>query len=158
MIAGAAGCGVGMGVNHYVQTRRAQYANNEQRLQVMIEDVRRDNQRLERLVGTTRAVVDEDRRRIAAIDDAYRSKEISVAQARSDMRSVLDNRNHLRQTLDALKQKEGDWRQISAYERRTGMNTRALDREIQELRRNISKIEDELAVIDQEISASPAAA
>jgi len=68
-IAGAAGCGVGMGVNYYVQNRRAQYANAEHRLQVMIRDIRRDNARLAQLVGTTRQVVAEDRRRIAQVDD-----------------------------------------------------------------------------------------
>jgi chromosome segregation ATPase len=157
-IAGAAGCGVGMGVNHYVQTRRSQYADGEQRLQVMIQDVRQDNERLEGLIDTTRQVVSEDRKRIAEIDAAYGSNEISVAQARSEMRAVVDNRNHLRQTLEALRQKEREWKQISIYERHSGIDTRALDIEIQELRRNISTIEEELAVIEQEISVSPVAA
>lgn len=157
-IAGAAGCGAGMGVNHYVQTRRAQYANNEQRLQVMIMDVRQDNERLERFVGTTKQVVADDRRRIARIDAAYRTKEISLAGARAEMRAVLDNRHHLRQTLDALRQKESEWKRVSIHERHMGNNTRDLDIEIQKLRRKISTIEEELAVIDQEISVSPAAA
>lgn len=157
-IAGAAGCGAGMGVNHYVQTRRSQYANKEQRMQVMIMDIRKENERLESLVGTTRQVVADDRKRIARIDDAYRSKEISVARARTEMRAVVDNRNHLRQTLDALRQKESDWKKVSIYERHAGSDTRALDAEIQELRRKISTIEEELAVMDQEISVSPVAA
>ncbi len=157
-IAGAVGCGAGMGVNQYVQTRRTQYANDEQRLQVMIMDVRQDNERLERLVGTTKQVVAADRRRIAGIDAAYRSKEISIARARSEMNSVLDNRDHLRQTLGALGRKESEWKQVSMYERRAGNDTRALDAEINELRRKISTIEEELAVMDQEISVSPVAA
>lgn len=157
-IAGAAGCGVGMGVNHYVQTRRAQYANDEQRLHVMIMDVRQDNERLERLVGTTKQVVADDRRRIARIDAAYRAKEIDIARARSEMRAVLDNRDHLRQTLGALQQKESEWKKVSIYERHAGNDTQALDIEIQELRRKISTIEEELAVMDQEISVSPVAA
>ncbi len=157
-IAGAAGCGAGMGVNHYVQTQRAQYANDEQRLQVMIMDVRQDNERLERLVGTTKQVVADDRRRIARIDAAYQSKQISIAQARSEMRAVLDNRDHLRQTLDALRDKESEWKKVSIYERQAGSDTRALDAEILELRRKIQTIEEELAVMDQEISVSPAAA
>jgi predicted nucleic acid-binding Zn-ribbon protein len=147
-----------MGVNHYVQTRRSQYADKEQRLQVMIMDLRKENERLEALVGTTRQVVAEDRKRIARIDDAYRTKEISMAQARSEMRAVVDNRNHLRQTLDALRQKESDWMKVSIYERHAGSNTQALDAEIQELKRKISTIEEELAVMDQEISVSPVAA
>lgn len=157
-IAGAAGCGVGMGVNHYVQTRRAQYANSEQRLHVMIMDVREDNARLERLVGTTKQVVADDRKRIARIDAAYQSKEMSTAQARSEMRAVVDNRNHLRQTLGALRQKESDWKKVSLYERQAGSDTRELDAEILELRRKIQTIEEELAVMDQEISVSPVAA
>jgi len=157
-IAGAAGCGAGMGVNHYVQTRRSQYANAEQRLQVMIMDVRQDNARLERLVGTTKQVVADDRRRIAKIDTAYRSKEISIAAARAEMRGVLDNRDHLRQTLGALRRKEDEWTKVSFAERRAGNDTRALDAEIEKLKRKVSTIEEELAVMDREISVSPVAA
>jgi chromosome segregation ATPase len=103
-------------------------------------------------------VVSEDRERIAEIDAAYGSNEISIAQARSKMRAVVDNRNHLRQTLDALRQKEREWKQISIHERHSGLDTRELNVEIQELRRNISTIEEELTVIEQEISVSPVAA
>jgi hypothetical protein len=157
-IAGAAGCGVGMGVNYYVQNRRAQYANAEHRLQVMIRDIRRDNARLAQLVGTTRQVVAEDRRRIAQVDAAYRAREVSLARARGELRAVEDNRDHLRQTLSALEKKEQDWRRISAIERSSGSDTRGLDKEIQVLRGQISTLEKELAVIEEEISVSPAAA
>jgi chromosome segregation ATPase len=102
--------------------------------------------------------VEEDRRRISRIDAAYRSKEISLAEARSEMRAVQDNRNHLRQTLEALRQKEREWKRVSIYERHAGSDTRALDAEIEELRGKISTIEEELSVIDQEISVSPVAA
>jgi uncharacterized coiled-coil DUF342 family protein len=74
------------------------------------------------------------------------------------MRAVRDNRNHLRQTLDALRQKESDWKKVSIYERQAGNDTRELDAEIHSLRKKVSTIEEELAVIDQEISVSPVAA
>jgi hypothetical protein len=157
-IAGAAGCGIGMGVNYYVQNRRAQYANSEQRLQIMIQDIRADNARLAKLVGTSRQVVAEDRQRIAEVDAAYRSKEVSLAQARNELRAVADNRDHLRRTLQALKKKEQDWQRISQIERSSGSDTRGLDEEIQVLRQQISTLEEELSVIDEEISASPVAA
>lgn len=158
-LAGAiAGCGVGVGVNSYVQDRRQQYADGEQRLQSMVSDVRRDNARVARLIATSEDVIATDKRRISEADRAYADKEISLAQARRELEAVKDNRNHLAQTLAALNRKEREWMRISNYERRLGSNTNTLDAEIERLQKQISGLEEELRLIDQRIRVSPISA
>lgn len=157
-VAALAGCGVGVGVNSYVQHRRAQYAYSEQRLQAMIQDVREDNAKVARVISTSRDVMERDRQRIAEVNRAYERKEISLAQARREMRAVEDNRNHLKQTLAALRKKENDWVQVSRIERGAGADTRGLDAEIAKLRNQIATIEEELRLMDQQIRVSPVSA
>jgi hypothetical protein len=157
-LAAIAGCGVGVGVNTYVQNRRQQYAYSEQRLEAMIQDVRRDNARVARLISTAREVTHADRRRINEVNRAYARKQMSLGQARRELGAVKDNRDHLRQTLSALKKKENDWVRISRIERRAGADTRALDAEIKRLRDQIATLEEELRLIDRQIRVSPVAA
>jgi ribosomal protein S24E len=157
-VAALAGCGVGIGVNSYVQHRRQQYAYSEQRLQAMIQDVRQDNAKVARLISTSREVMETDRQRIADVNRAYKRKDISLAQARREMSAVEDNRNHLKQTLAALRKKESDWVQISRIERGAGADTRGLDAEIAKLRGQIATLEEELRLMDQQIRVSPVSA
>jgi hypothetical protein len=153
-----AGCAVGMGVNSYVQGKRRQYAFEEGRLKAMLQDVRADNARVARLIDTSEEVIAADRRRIAEADRAYAAKEISLARARSELRAVGENRIHLKQTHAALRQRQREWERISNYEKRLGSDTSALDVEIEKLKEQISGLEEELILIDQQIRVSPISA
>jgi predicted nucleic acid-binding Zn-ribbon protein len=157
LIAAAAGCGVGVGTNRYVQTKRTQYANNEVRLQSMIQDVRADNARLRRVVGSAQEVVDEDRRRIEAIDRAYAQRRISLAEARAQMAAVDNNRAYLEQTLANLKQREREWRRVADQERHRspGAAMAAMDQEIDRLQKHIASLEYELKILVDRRSISP---
>jgi len=151
----AAGCGIGMGVNSYVQQRRGQYRNNEQRMNAYIADLRNSNRHLQQLLATSARVREQDRRRITDIDRAYQDRRISRAEAQRRMDRVRSNRDHLRETLSALLEKQADWERISRIERNRGANTRRLDEEIARLRQQVASLETELDLMDQEISASP---
>jgi len=158
LIAALAGCGVGVGANYYVQTRRSQYANNEQRLQAMIADIREDNRRLRSLISTTREVVADDLRKIAALEQAYRDRQISLEAARTELRTVDSNRAYLEQTLANLRERERDWRQIAAQEYRLNPQSPrigALNREIEQLRNQIAYLQEELDVLANRRIVSP---
>jgi len=157
-IGAAVGCGIGVGVNSYVQTQRTHYRDREARMRVMIADARRDNEKLARLIGTSKEVLAEDRRRIAAIDSAYRAKGISTAEARAQMSRIRANRDHLKNTLASVQRKHEDWVQVSRMERRVGADTAVLDAEIRRLQVQVSSLEDEIELMDQQIRVSPVAA
>jgi hypothetical protein len=157
MIGIGAGCAVGFATNAYIQTKRQQYQNNEMRIAAMTADVRAENQRVAALIATSEEVIAADRQRIAAVDAAYRKRAISVDQARRDLARAKDNRAQMQKTVDALRQKEADWIEISSMERQVGSDTAALDREIGDLRKRISSLEKELALMDRQINASPVA-
>lgn len=151
----AAGCGIGMGVNSYVQQQRGRYRNNEQRMHAYIADIRNSNRHLQQLIATSARVREQDRRRIADIDHAYQSRRISRAEAERRLDRVRSNRDHLRETLHALLKKQTEWERVSRIERNSGVNTRRLDEEIARLREQVDHLEAEIDLMDREISASP---
>lgn len=157
LIAAAAGCGVGVGTNRYVQAKRTQYADEEVRLQAMIQDVRADNARLRRVVNAAREVVDDDRRRIEAIDRAYAQRRISLAEARAQMAAVDNNRAYLEQTLANLRQREREWRRVADQERRRnpGAAMARMDQEIDRLEKQIASLEYELEILVDRRRVSP---
>lgn len=158
LIGAAGGCAAGMAANVYVQNRRNQYQRNEVRINAMIADVRADNERIAGLISTTRRVIADDQRRIAEVTRLYRDKQISVAQARAELARVKENRRLLGNTISGVKEREQDWREVAAIERRSGVNTARLDAEINQLKGKVAALEAEAALIDREIAATPAAA
>lgn len=151
----AAGCGIGMGVNSYVQQQRGKYRNNEQRIRAYTAEVRQSNQHLQQMIATSRDVRREDQRRIAQIDLAYESRSISRQEAAKRMARVRSNRDHLRETLASLQEKQRDWERVSRIERNSGVYTARLDAEVARLRKQVSLLEHEIELMDEEISASP---
>jgi hypothetical protein len=152
------GCAAGFAVNAYVQQKRGQYQNNEARINAMIADVRSDNQKLAAMVSTTRAVIAEDKRRIASVNTRYLNEQISADQARAELARVKENRALLDNSIKNVKKREQDWTEIAALERKTGADTSGLDAEIRQLRKKADTLQAEAALIDREIAASPVAA
>ena len=158
LIAAVAGCGVGVGANYYVQTRRSQYADSERRLQAVIADVRADNARLSQLMGASKQVIAADLRKIEAMERAYDNKKISLQQARAQLRTVDGNRVHLQQTLAKLRERERRWSQVAEQERRSNPqspNIAVLDREIVRLKSQINSLERELDLLIKRRTISP---
>ena len=157
MIGAAAGCAVGLAANAYVQSKRQQYQNDEQRIAAMTADVRAENARISSLIATSEEVIAADRKRLAQVNAAYRSKAISSEQARRDLAGVKANRDQMQSTINSLKTKQQDWVDISNLERQSGTNTAQLDQEIGVLKKRISGLEQEVALMDRQINASPVA-
>lgn len=155
--AAVVGCGVGVGANYYLQQRRQQYANNEQRLEQMIVDVRADNQRLGRIIQSAEEVVSEDQRKIDEIDRAYKQKQMTLEQARQEMKSVDDNREYLEQTLANLKRREAEWVEVAEAERSNQSKAQMakMDREIDKLQDHIASLESDLEILVNRRSVSP---
>ena len=150
-------CGVGMGANYYLQQRRQQYSNKEQRLEQMIADVRADNQRLSRVIQSADEVITEDKKRIDEIDKAYKQKQMTMDQAHQEMQSVDNNRAYLEQTLANLKKREAEWIQVADAERdkQSKADMAAIDREINQLQKQIASLESDLEILVNRRSVSP---
>lgn len=157
LIGAAAGCGAGLAANAYIQSKRQQFSDNEDRINAMIADVRADNEKLASLIDTTKSVIAADRSRIAEVDAAYRSKSISLQQAKTQLASVRANRDHLQGTVKNLEEKTKNWETISASEREIGTDTSGLDMEISQMESKVNSMKSEVALLDSQINASPIA-
>jgi|GEM_PF-119702 len=143
--AGIVACGVAMGANYYLDSRRAQYANTEQRLDNAIADVRRDNQQLRSLSATARQVIADDRRAIEQMQKDMAANRLQQAQARRRLSAIDANTTYLRQTLANVRVKEQEWIKVAQAERRSG-STRIdlLDAEIHQMRQQAERLEMEI--------------
>jgi len=155
--AAVVGCGVGIGANYYLQQRRNQYADDEQRLEQMIADVRADNERLGGIIKSAEEVVSEDQKKIDSIDREYKKKQITMEQARQKMQSVDDNREYLEQTLANLKKREADWLEVAEAERgnQSKADMAGMDQEIDQLQNQIAALESDLEILVNRRSVSP---
>lgn len=156
-MAGAAvlGCGVGMGANYYLDQRRSQYANAEQRLDMAIADVRKDNRELQDLTRTARTVIADDRQSIAMIQRDIAAQRVQRAHAQDRLAKVDANLVFLRDKLANARTKQAEWRKVSAAERGTASAARidTLNAEINSMQRQIGALESEIDQLYRQRSA-----
>lgn len=153
LAAAVVGCGVGMGANYYLDQRRSQYANREQRLDATIADVRKDNMQLQQLTQTARTVMADDQRKLAQIRQDIAQHRLQVASARQQLASIDSNTAFLRKTLADTKKREQEWRQVAETERRNGARVDTLNAEINSMQRQIGQLEREVEQLYQQRSA-----
>jgi len=145
LIAAAAGCGVGMGANYYLDYRRAQYANAEDRLDAYIADVRKDNQELQSLANLARDVIADDRRKIEQIRQDMARKQVQRDQAQQQLAEIDGNTAYLKESLAKVQAKQQEWEKIAAAERSSGgARLDLLNAEINRLREQRVQLETEI--------------
>lgn len=149
IIAAVAACGVAAGANYYLEAKRLEHADNEGRLNVMITDIRNENIRLNGLIATTQTVISDDKAKFARIEASYKQKALSKKQAMDQLASVTENKEFLQETLAKLKSREEEWKRVSIAERRSAVNTAALDGEISQLQQRVVFLEGQLEEYDQ---------
>ncbi len=143
---GAAGAAVGAGAGAYIASKQQKYANEEQRLDSMIADVRADNRRVAQLNDSAKRVIASDLSKIRRIDSQLASGKINLVQARRDMQSVDDNQRYLKSTLANLKSRRNEWEKVATRIRSDGNRQEAaqMDKEIDKLELQIASLETEL--------------
>ncbi|HVK99046.1 MAG TPA: hypothetical protein VM553_04505 [Dongiaceae bacterium] len=147
------GCGVGMGANYYLDQRRAEYSNEEQRLDQMIKDVQEDNRKLTSLTQTARTVMAEDRAQIAQLKKDIAANKVQKTQAQQQLAEIDANTKYLQKTLADLKSREQQWRQVAASEQSNGARVDTLNAEINQMQRQIASLETEIDSLFQQRSA-----
>lgn len=151
--AAVAGCGVAMGVNYYLDQRRSEYSNQEQRLNMMLNDVREDNRKLQSLTQTARSVMAEDRQQIAQIKKDIAAKKVDRSQAQKKIAEIDANTQYLKKSLADLKSREKQWREVAAAERASGARVDVLDVEINRLNQQVASLETEINELYKQRSA-----
>jgi len=147
-------CGVAMGANYYLDSRRAQYANTEDRLDAYIVDVRRDNQQLQSLSATARQVIADDRRAIEQIRRDIAANRVQHAQAQRRLTQIDTNTTYLQRTLANVRAKEQEWVKVAQVERRNGgPRVDRLDAEINRMRQHAAQLEAEIDQLYRQRSA-----
>jgi len=147
-------CGVAMGANYYLDHRRAQYANTEDRLDAYIADVRKDNQQLQALSATARQVIADDRRAIEQIKRDIAANRVQQAQAHRRLAEIDANTRYLQGTLANVRAKEQEWIKVAQVERRSGgQRVDMLDAEINRMRQHAARLEAEIDQLYSQRSA-----
>jgi hypothetical protein len=137
ILAGLAGCGVGMGVNYYLDDKRAKYANVEDRMDAYIADVRKDNEELQALIEDARGVIADDRRKIEQIRQTIAANQVQREQAQKQLADIDGNAAYLKNALDNVRVKQQEYAKVVEAERKSGASSAridALDGEINQLR------------------------
>lgn len=148
LIAAVATCGVAMGANYYMDVRRSQYANNEQRLNAYIKDVQADNARIAGMITANNQIVAESKAAIDHVKAQLAAKQISEAEANRQLAKVDVDRRYLQNTLAKMKSKQQEYQKVVAAERQQGNNTAALDAEIARMQKQVDQLEYQLVQLN----------
>ncbi|MBN2752768.1 MAG: hypothetical protein JXQ84_08675 [Rhodospirillaceae bacterium] len=142
----AAGAAVGGAAGYAVASQQESYANEEERLDAMITDVKTDNQRLAGLIETSRTVIASDKAEIANLDKKIAAGKISADQAKQEIAKVDSNIKYLQQTVANLKKRQEDYQvaRDKAAETAKKQQTAAMDTEITTLKKQIAMLEGDL--------------
>lgn len=146
----AIGCGAGAAVGgaagYMVASTQETYANEEARLNAMIDDLRADNQRLAGLIDSTRTVIASDKAALDTLDKQIAAKKVTASQAKAELAKVDDNITYMRQTVANLKQREQEYMTArnKAAPEVSAQKTAAVDAEIATLQTQIATLERDL--------------
>lgn len=141
VIAGVATCGVAMGANYYLEARRTQYANNEQRMNSYINDVRNDNNQISSLISDTNQVIEKNKAQVEQIKAQLAAKQITLQEANKQLANLDGNIAFLRKAEASYRNKLQEYQKTAAAERQQGVSDPALDAQIADMKKRIDELE-----------------
>ena len=146
----AIGCGAGAvaggATGYMVASKQETYANEEARLNAMIDDLRADNQRLSGLIDSSHTVIESDKAALAALDKKIAANTITQSQAKVELAKVDDNIKYLQQTVANLKKREAEYQTArdEAAAKASAQQTAEVDAQIATLKNQIASLETDL--------------
>lgn len=147
-IGALAGGVLGGAAGSYYADKKQQYANEEQRLNSIIADLRQQNTELAKLVDSTRIVVAADQQRLNQIDQDLASKRISRQQAQRQLAAVDENIRFLQQTVSTLRERRADWQAVADNARADTASGR-----VQQMDQEIDRLEQQIRLMESELNA-----
>jgi hypothetical protein len=142
----AIGAAVGGLAGAYVAHKQKQYSDKEDQLDSMIADVRDSNRSAEALVASGRAVVAEDKRRLASVERQYKQGAATYEDLQREKDRISANRQVLAKASTGAKDKYGMFQGAKReYETQNpGTDTRQFGNELDTYNEHIQTL-DELA-------------
>ncbi|MFZ1415350.1 MAG: hypothetical protein WAS73_12340 [Defluviicoccus sp.] len=130
----------------YYANLKQQYADQEQRLDAMIEKIRAENATMEEISAAVHTIVDENRAKLDKIDADLKAKRLSGEQAQREFKAVDGACANLTKQINNLRKSQDRWREIAEEERAQGNNARIaqMDTEINRIQGRLDTMQTEL--------------
>lgn len=143
-IAAVAGCGVGAGANYLLDSRRAKYANNEQRIDSFIEDVQSDNKKLQTRIQNINVVLRENQQTLQQLQRQVANKQVDQRKAKQELDRIKANKAYLEKELADINARVDGYQDIIEKERAAGVDTRRLQTQLAQLSRTRDSMKRDL--------------
>ncbi len=144
--AGITACGVAMGANYYLDDRRSQYADTNERLQAMTQDIQQDTDRVVQRTQVAQRVIADDKALMAKIEQDRASKKLDVAKANKDLASIDNNIALLKKDLKNMQFKAEEYAKAAQKERADGAGEKVavMDQEIARMNQKVALLQTEV--------------
>jgi chromosome segregation ATPase len=119
----------------------------EAQLDCQIAAAKADNEKLTKMVESTRAAVAQTDKRLADLETAYAAKRYSRDQAQKELASVDESTASIQHSVDAMKKRLGEYQQARENTQQAAnnsLNTAELDKQIADLKMQIASAETDL--------------
>jgi hypothetical protein len=127
----------------YLATKQKEYAAVEAQLDSMIADVRQSNRQAETLIATAREVLAEDRRRLAAVEQRYRSGQATEADLVAARGRIKANRSVVQSAVTGAREQKAMFAgaEQSYRAQNPGVATTGLSQELEAYRQQIETLD-----------------
>ena len=151
---GAVGaCVAAMSVNYYLETQRANYTNNEERLQAEIAQINESNSALQETIQATKQVLEDNRRTLNNINMQIAAKNVNKTQAQKELNKIDNNIRTLKDRNNQIAKVIDNHSASAQYLKSSGVNTRTYENKIQQLRREKQELENYIGDLSNQRNA-----
>lgn len=141
IIAGITACGVAMGANYYYDQRRSEYANTDERLQMMSADIQKDTENVIARTETIQRVINDDEQSLAALQKSIQNNQLDRGKAEQELAEVDLNLTLMRKELSNMRNKVNEYEKTVKLEREAGTGS------------DVVKIEEEIGQMNLKVAA-----
>lgn len=151
-IAGSAiaGCGIGIGVNAYLDYQRSKYKTVEERLTASLIDIQRDNAKLEELTKNAKAVIADDRNVLVRMQKDIATNTLDKNNAEKKIAQIDANLDVLNNSVTQIKSREKQWNTVKNNEAKQAKGKGA-KKSVAMLDKEINKMRHQVAMLQQEV-------
>lgn len=146
IVAGVSACGVAMGANYYLDQRRSEYANTNQRLHMMSQDIKQDSAQIVARTATVQQVIADDKATLAKIEQDMKNKTADQAKVQQEIAKVDSNIGVMRRDLANMQKKVSEYQDVARMERSAGAGKDVVEVEV-EIAQMLAKVNN----LEQEV-------